>query len=215
MLNLSIRELAIIIPVILASLTVHELAHAVASLALGDDTAQLAGRVSLNPIRHVDPVGFLLLVVAGFGWAKPVRFDRAKLRHPVRDEILVAFAGPASNLLLAFVGVIVIRLVLFSPGMGTSSASELLLDIAITFSSINIALALFNALPIPPLDGSHLYLSVLTDRNPELAAKLTKYGFVVLLILIFAGRFTGIDVLPIGRLVRTVLSAMLSLVGVR
>ncbi len=210
LLNLSVRELAILIPVILASLTVHELSHAVVSLALGDDTAKRAGRVTLNPLRHVDPFGFLLLVVAGFGWAKPVTFDRSKLSSPVRDEILVSFAGPASNLVLAFLGALAIRLIVSVSGTGTGIA----LEAAFIFCSINIVLAVFNALPVPPLDGSHLYMAYLSKRNPTAALALSRYGFLFLVVLIFAGRFTGVDLLPIRRITQTILTGMLRVVGV-
>ncbi len=210
MLNLSIRELAILIPVILVSLTVHELAHAAVSLALGDDTAQRAGRVSLNPLRHVDPLGFLLLVVAGFGWAKPVTFDRSKLQSPIRDEILVSFAGPASNIVLAFLGALAIRLAVSMQG----PASGLVLDVAFIFCSINIVLAVFNALPVPPLDGSHLYMAWLSQRNSAAALAVSRYGFLVLVVLIFAGRFTGVELLPIRQVTQSILGGMLRIVGV-
>ncbi|MFW6292424.1 MAG: site-2 protease family protein [Spirochaetota bacterium] len=209
LLNLSLAELAIIIPVILVSLTVHELAHASVSLLLGDDTAKLAGRVTLNPIRHVDPFGFLMLVVVGFGWAKPVTFDRTKLRKPVRDEILVALAGPLSNLVLAFAGALAIRWAVFSGAAGDTAINAL-----VTFCLINIALAIFNSLPIPPLDGSHLYTSFLTDRHAGLARALTRYGFLVIIVLLLARRAVGVDLLPIGRLTQAVFGGMLSLVGV-
>ena len=97
MLGLDIRQIIIIVPTILIALTIHELAHAAASLAFGDDTAKLQGRITLNPLKHIDPIGFLFIILAGFGWAKPVVFTREKLKHPVRDEILIAYAGPVSG----------------------------------------------------------------------------------------------------------------------
>ena len=213
MLNRSLEEILILIPVILVSLTVHELAHAWVSLLLGDDTAKRAGRVTLNPLRHVDPVGFLLLLLVGFGWAKPVTFDRTKLGRPVRDEILVAFAGPLSNLVLALLGAVALRVVVTSNTLAMSGAHETLINVGVTFCVINIALAVFNSLPIPPLDGSHLYTSVLTERNAALAATVTKYGVGLLLILIVLGRVTGVDLLPIGPAITAVYEAMLRLVG--
>ncbi len=210
LLNLSVRELAILIPVILVSLTVHELAHAAVSLALGDDTAQRAGRVTLNPLRHVDPFGFLLLIVAGFGWAKPVTFDRSKLRSPVRDEILVSLAGPGSNLALAFLGAVAIRLIVSVTGTGDG----FVIEAAFIFCSINIVLAVFNALPVPPLDGSHVYMAYLSQRNSAAALALSRYGFLLLIVLIFAGRFTGVDLLPIRQITQAILRGMLRVVGV-
>lgn len=211
MLNLSVRELVIIVPVILVSLTVHELAHAATALAFGDDTGKRDGRITLNPLRHVDPIGFLLLVVAGFGWAKPVRFDRSRLGSPVRDEILIALAGPASNLVLAFVGAIVIRAVMYSGAAG--AALEAVFEVAFIFSTINIALALFNALPIPPLDGSHVYTSFISERSAAAAAAVTKYGFLVLVAVILLQRVLGVDLIPIGRFTRSVLGLMLRVLG--
>ena len=213
MLNRSLEDILIIIPVILVSLTVHELAHASVSLLLGDDTAKRAGRVTLNPLRHVDPIGFVMLVVVGFGWAKPVTFDRTKLGKPVRDEILVAFAGPVSNLLLALLGVVVLRRLVFSDALAASAAYDTVVNAGITFCVINIALAVFNSLPIPPLDGSHLYTSFLSNRNAALAAQVTKYGVGLLLILIVLGRVTGLDLLPIGPAIDAIFGGMLRLVG--
>ena len=214
MLNMSLLELAIIIPIILVSLTVHELAHATVALLLGDDTAKLAGRITLNPLKHVDPLGFLMLVVVGFGWAKPVTFDRARLRRPVRDEILVALAGPFSNLLLAVLGAAMIRVVV-SLRAGAAGSYGTLVGALATFCLINLALALFNSLPIPPLDGSHLYTSFLTEQHTVLARALTKYGFLVLFALILAPRLIGVDLLPIGRVTESLFRGLLSLVGVR
>lgn len=213
MLDRSLEDILIIVPVILVSLTIHELAHASISLVLGDDTAKRAGRVTLNPLRHVDPVGFLMIVVIGFGWAKPVTFDRSKLGKPVRDEILVALAGPISNLMLAFAGALVLRLIVYSDALAMSAARETIIDVGVTFCVINIALAVFNALPIPPLDGSHIYTSFLSERNAELAATVTKYGVGLLLVLIVLGRVTGLNLLPIGPAIDAVYGAMLRLVG--
>ena len=205
---------------ILVALTVHELAHASVALLLGDDTAQRAGRITLNPLRHVDPIGFLMLVLIGFGWAKPVTFDRKKLRRPVRDEIVISFAGPVSNLILAVVGAVGLRLIVSASAAGglegtggLSGASELATDAALMFCVINVALAVFNSIPLPPLDGSHLYMSVLTERNPQAAQTVSKYGAGLLLGLIIVGRMTGTNLLPIGSAIDAVFRAVLALVG--
>lgn len=213
MLNRSLTDILIIVPVILVSLTIHELAHASVSLLLGDDTAKRAGRVTLNPLRHVDPLGFLMLVVVGFGWAKPVVFDPTKLRKRVRDEILVSFAGPLSNLLLAMVAAVVLRLIVLSETLTASPAYETVINIAVTFCVINIALAVFNSLPIPPLDGSHLYTSFLSERNAALSATVTRYGVGLLLILIVLNRVVDVNLLPIGPAINAIYEAMLRLVG--
>jgi Zn-dependent protease len=212
-LNRSLAEILILIPVILVSLTIHELAHAWVSLMLGDDTAKQAGRITLNPLRHVDPIGFLMLVVVGFGWAKPVTFDRRKLGSPVRDEILVSFAGPVSNILLALLGAVALRLIVSSDALSTGGAYEAVLQVGVIFCVINIALGVFNALPVPPLDGSHLYLSILTEKNPKAADTVSKYGVGVLLAIIITDRVTGIDLLPIGSAIDAVFRGVFGLVG--
>jgi Zn-dependent protease len=209
--NLSPRQLLIAIPTILIAFTVHELCHAAAALALGDDTAKKDGRITLNPIKHIDPFGFLLLLLAGFGWAKPVVFDREKLSKPVRDEILISLAGPASNLALAFLGALVLR-----GGISAADPStypETLVEVVLTFMAINVGLAVFNLLPIPPLDGSHLYTSVLAEKSARVASFVARYGSMVLIGVILLERVTGADILPLGRLNTLILTRMLSLVG--
>src|SRR5512136_2568000 len=112
MLNLSLKELLQVLPAVLLGLTIHELAHAFIALKLGDDTPKLLGRLTINPIKHIDPIGFILLLVAGFGWAKPVIINRQNLKRPVRDDILIAVAGPLANLLLASVLVAALKVAL-------------------------------------------------------------------------------------------------------
>jgi Zn-dependent protease len=214
MLNRSLRDILITIPVILVALTVHELAHAAVALACGDDTAKRAGRITLNPIKHVDPVGFLMLVVAGFGWAKPVAFTRENLRVPVRDEIFISLAGPLSNLVLALLGAVALRWALLTPVLDGVVWAQTVVDVLVTFCVINIVLAVFNALPVPPLDGSHLITTFLHERHAHIAAAITKYGFLVLVAMILIGRVTGYQILPIGRITDAVFGALLALVGI-
>ena len=213
MLGLSLREIIIIVPTILVALTVHELSHAAAALALGDDTAKSAGRISLNPLKHIEPLGFIMILLAGFGWAKPVTFSREKLKRPVRDEILIAYAGPLSNLLLAFAATLILKLGVM-PGMfHDAGAFDTFVEIAATFILINTGLAVFNALPIPPLDGSHVYTGLLSERNVEAAQAVTKYGFMALIAIIVIERVSGYDILPIGRITDFVFGIMLRMVG--
>jgi Zn-dependent protease len=214
MLGMSLREILIIVPTILIALTVHELSHAAAALACGDDTAREQGRITLNPLKHIDPFGFIALMLLGFGWAKPVVFTREKLRRPIRDEILIAYAGPVSNLLLAFAGTLVLKLGL-SPGMFTDEqALRTFIDVIRIFVGINTVLAVFNALPIPPLDGSHIYTSFLTEWNGKVAEKVLRYGFFVLIGIIVLQRTAGIDLLPIGRISDFIFGLMLRVVGI-
>jgi Zn-dependent protease len=214
MLGMSLREILIIVPTILIALTVHELSHAAAALALGDDTAREQGRITLNPLKHIDPIGFIFIILAGFGWAKPVVFAREKLRHPVRDEILIAYAEPVSNLVLAFAATLVLKLGL-NPGMFTDDqALRTFIEVLSIFVGINTGLAVFNALPIPPLDGSHVYTSFLTEWNGKAAEKVLRYGFFVLIGIIVLERTAKIDILPIGRITEFIFGLMLRIVGI-
>jgi Zn-dependent protease len=212
-LNLSLPELLKVLSAVLVGLTVHELAHAWVALRLGDDTARLQGRVTFNPLKHIDPVGMIMLVVAGFGWAKPVMIDRTKLRKPARDDVLIALAGPASNMLLAVVLVlglwIVVRLVDFPAGGSFATVSSIFLS----HISINVALALFNLLPIPPLDGSHVITSLVLRRDPAGAARYFRYGSYALLAVIVLQWITRVDILPIGRVVNAVVTVLLRVVA--
>jgi len=213
MLNLSLTEILQVLPAILLGLTVHELSHAFAALRLGDDTPQRLGRVTANPLKHIDPVGFVLLLVAGFGWAKPVVINRENLRKPARDDVLIALAGPLSNLLLALVLVLLLRIVLALVPFGSPRAMEITASVFLVFISINIALGLFNLLPIPPLDGSHLISNLLARRSPSGSAAYFRYGSLLLLGIILAERITRVDILPVGRVVHAVVRAYLRLVG--
>jgi Zn-dependent protease len=215
MLNLTLPELLQVVPAVLIGLTIHELAHAWIALKLGDDTPKLLGRVTLNPLRHIDIRGFVLLVVAGFGWGKPVIINRNNLKHPFRDDVLIALSGPASNLLFAVVLVLVLRLLVAFDAIRSSSLFGTVISTLIVFISINVSLSLFNLLPIPPLDGSHLLVNLLSLKSAEMAAVFFKYGSWLLIALVVLERVTNRDILPIGRAVNAVVMALLRLVGLR
>lgn len=213
MLGRSLSEILMVLPAILVGLTVHELAHAFVALRFGDDTAKQMGRLTLNPLRHIDPVGFIMLLVAGFGWAKPVMIDRSKLKHPVRDDVLIALAGPAANLLLSLLCVLLLRAVLLLPAAGSGQTLRLVATSFLAFISVNVALGLFNLLPIPPLDGSHLILGLLSARYAATAALYFRYGSFALLAIILLERVGDVDILPIGRVVHSIVLLMLRMVG--
>jgi Zn-dependent protease len=204
-----------VIPAILIGLTVHELAHAFIALRLGDDTAKQLGRVTLNPLKHIDPVGFIMLLVAGFGWAKPVLVDRTKLKNPARDDVLIALAGPVANLLLAVVLVLLLRVVLFLVPFRSERTFNLVVGNFLAWITINVSLGFFNLLPIPPLDGSHVILNLLSSKNTATASLYFRYGSFALLAIIVIERLAKVDILPIGRMVNSAVMLLLRLVGLQ
>lgn len=183
MINLSFSDLLFILPAIIISLSFHEFSHAFSAYQLGDSTAKNAGRLSLNPLRHIDPIGLLALMFFRFGWAKPVPVNPYQFRNV--DEktgmLLTALAGPMSNVLLCFIGVGVFT---FIPDYFLYTMPWLY-RFLVYFCSINASLAFFNLIPVPPLDGSKILFGLLPDRFYHGAQIVEQYGFVILLLLIF------------------------------
>ena len=179
-----IEVLILLIPVLVFALVFHEFSHAWVANKLGDPTARYSGRLTLNPLAHLDPFGSLMILFVGFGWAKPVPVDSRYLANPRVDMMKIAIAGPAANLLLAFVGGTIIR-----SGLVSGSITLMIL----LFTQINIMLAVFNMIPIPPLDGSQIFSGIMMRRYPELVYKLQMYGPQILLGLIMIGYFTKIS----------------------
>ncbi len=171
------RMIAVIM-IIFVALPVHEFAHAAAAVALGDDTPKRQGRYTLNPLPHIDPMGAVLIALTGFGWAKPVQWNPRNITiDPKLGSIIVSFAGPLSNLLLAAVAAAVIRLGLVESGFVFSAL--------LYFIQINVLLFVFNLIPIPPLDGSHILFALLPGDNYRLQMQLSQYGFLVLMLVVF------------------------------
>ena len=173
----------------LASLTVHEWAHAWTADRLGDPTARLLGRVSFNPIVHIDPIGTVVLPLLAayttgfvFGWAKPVPVNISRLGQPKRDFMIVAAAGPASNLVMAAGAALVFRAL-----GGIEAMGEPAIRVLYFFVSINVLLAVFNMLPVPPLDGGNVLAGLLPDSFAPLINGLRQFGFLILLALIVSG----------------------------
>lgn len=170
---------------ILVMLPVHELAHAYAAYKLGDNTAYWNGRLRFNPLAHLDPIGAAMLVLFGFGYARPVPVNPRNFRNPKRDMALTALAGPVSNILMAAVSIAIFRILVFLPLSFTAlSIAELVL--IRVFASVNIGLAVFNLLPIPPLDGSRILALVLPDRWINTMEYYSRYITMGLLLLLFA-----------------------------
>jgi Zn-dependent protease len=201
------------VPGILLGFTVHEFLHAYTAYRLGDSTARDEGRLTLNPLKHIDPWGFLLLAVAGFGWAKPVRISPEKFAHPRRDEILVSLAGPLSNLVLAFGLAAILKILLAGGVLGGGPVGYETANVLLTAVFINLGLFVFNMIPIPPLDGSHLYLPFLKSRSEKAAILFYRYGVFTLLGVIILESATKIDILPVGPAVRWLGDLVLTAVG--
>jgi Zn-dependent protease len=177
------------LPVIFA-ITVHEAAHGYAARHFGDMTAAAAGRITLNPLKHIDPIGTILvplltMLVGGilFGWAKPVPVDFNRLRHPKKDMLWVAAAGPGSNLVMAIFWAIVYKL---SSGMPEAFVLPMTL-MAQAGILINLVLMVLNLLPLPPLDGGRIAVSLLPNPYAWQFAKLERFGFIILIVLLFTG----------------------------
>ncbi|RMF10412.1 MAG: site-2 protease family protein [Candidatus Neomarinimicrobiota bacterium] len=181
----------ILLPIIIFALSFHEYAHGWMAYRFGDPTAYHAGRLTLNPLAHLDPFGALVLYLVGFGWAKPVPVDPRYLQDPRRDMMWIALAGPASNFFLAFVSGILMVVTLYL----LPSPSDLLLAVLQLSLYINLALAVFNFLPIPPLDGSRILTGLVSLRHRETLYTLEVYGPRVLLGVILLGMLTGFNVL--------------------
>jgi Zn-dependent protease len=190
--------------VLLFSLTVHELAHAWTADRLGDPTARLLGRVSLNPIVHADPIGTIVFplvsLVSGamlIGWAKPVPVTLRYLHHPRRDYMIVAAAGPVSNLILAVFAAVVLAIVPVSPQtLGESNVSVPIATLLTRLVNLNVLLAVFNMLPIPPLDGGNVLAGLLPPNLAVVFNKVRPYGFVLLYALILSNGFSYIVIPP-------------------
>jgi Zn-dependent protease len=175
--------------IILVSLTLHEAAHAWTADRLGDPTARLLGRVSLNPLVHIDPIGTILLPLVAalsglpiIGWAKPVPVNISRLRHHRRDFMIVAAAGPLSNLAQAVIAAVIVQAMVRGV-----SANDLVLAILVTAVRINLLLAFFNLVPVPPLDGGNVMAGLLPERGAALLDGLRQYGFILLYALMLTG----------------------------
>jgi Zn-dependent protease len=204
LLDINVAQIFIALIVLLFSLTVHEMAHAWTADRLGDPTARLLGRVSLNPLVHADPIGTILFPLIAMatgapliGWAKPVPVNMRYLRSARRDYVLIAAAGPASNLVLAVAASLVLAALPVSPQtLGETNVSVPLARILSQLVQLNVLLAVFNMVPIPPLDGGNVLGGLLPRPLAAYFNQLRPYGFLLLYVLIFTGGFEHIVVPP-------------------
>lgn len=164
------------LPGLLVAIVFHEFSHGMAAYALGDDTAKNAGRLTLNPIKHIDPIGFIALLVFKFGWAKPVPINTRKFKNRKMGTLLVSIAGPAANFIIAIIIVLIFKINIIS--------NELAIEMLLIALWYNIILGVFNLLPFPPLDGSKIMASLLPKKMEYYFYKYEKYFYLVLIILI-------------------------------
>ena len=184
----SLYNMLIALPAILIALTFHEYAHGRVADWLGDDTPYYQGRLTLNPLPHIDWIGFFALLFLHFGWAKPVQVNPYNFKNISikTGMMLVSFAGPAMNLLLAIAGMIALRLLGFDPQTGLYSGSmSAVIQMIIPLIQINIILAVFNLIPVPPLDGSKILAGLLPDKGAAFIYSLEQFGPLLLLLIIF------------------------------
>lgn len=177
-----LQRLVLQLPALLIAVTVHELAHALVADRLGDPTARSLGRLTLNPLPHIDPLGALAFILAGFGWAKPVPVNARNFKNPLRDMTWVAAAGPIANFLAAFAALVLI-LALRPAGIVPEVASRALSYIY----TFNLVLGIFNLIPLPPLDGGHFLPYLLPRAAAGALHGVERYGMLVLLVLVFTG----------------------------
>ncbi len=204
MFGLNILNMVAGVPGLLIALVVHEYAHAAMAVRMGDDTPRFTGRLTLNPLAHIDPVGALMLLVAQFGWAKPVMINPNNFRHWKKGEICVALAGPASNLITAFIA-LVAQVLVMKLGLFTGTALRPVLNLIVLY---NINFAIFNMIPLPPLDGSRVLMCFLpTSWNYKLAS-VERYSFLILILLMITPVFSYI-LIPLQRLIFTLFTYML------
>jgi Zn-dependent protease len=180
-----VQNLVLMAPALLLAVTVHELAHALVADRLGDPTARRAGRITLNPLPHIDPLGALAFVLAGFGWAKPVPVNAANLRRPRRDMAWVAAAGPLSNFIVAFLGLV--ALVIAHRGLDAPFLGDPLRGMLRYVYTFNLGLAIFNLVPLPPLDGGHFLPYLLPRSSWRTLAQIEQYGPFILILLVVSG----------------------------
>lgn len=206
MFDFSLTGLIAGLPGLVIALVIHEYAHAKAADVMGDFTPRMTGRLTLNPMAHIDPIGLIMLLVVRFGWAKPVMINARNFRNWRQGELLVAVAGPVANLLVAFISLLAMA-VLFKLGM-FSEGVRLVLSMMVLF---NINFAIFNMLPLPPLDGSKVLMVLLPGRLAYKLISLERYSFIILIFLMMTPFLTMI-LIPLQRLVLSIFNLIIGVI---
>lgn len=178
-----IMDKMLILPGLILGLTIHEYSHAKASDKFGDPTPERQGRLTLNPLAHLDPIGTVCLLVAGFGWGKPVEINPSYYRNPAKESMLVALAGPVSNMILAFILFLVFGFTTVLGQTVEKAWMSILLSMLLYGALINLSLGVFNLLPFPPLDGSKIFVYFLKGKAREFIYTLERYSWIILAIL--------------------------------
>ncbi len=212
-LNLSVPVILSRILILIIALTVHEFSHAAVANAFGDDTPRLNGRLTLNPAAHLDLLGSLMMLLVGFGWAKPVPINPYALEKRSRSAVMwVSLAGPGSNLLMALLAAIPIRAGLVSRFALSNGPLPSAYEFLIWFIGINLLLFLFNLIPISPLDGEKIFAYFLPPQFSNFMDGFRQYGPMILLLLVFVGPMIGVDV--IGFVINPVMNTFFHLLGI-
>jgi len=213
LLNLDFEILVLLIPALVLSLCVHEYSHGITAYYYGDNTAYLNGRLTLNPLKHLDPAGTLMLLFIGFGYAKPVPVNPHNLNNPRKDMIKVAAAGPISNIILSFIGIFLVYTIFYINKSLLNDTVQTFLQI---FIQINIYLALFNLIPLYPLDGGQIFGNLLSKKYPQFTYNLHTYGPKILMAVILIGLVSGFSIIglllhPLYQIVYNILDFIVNL----
>ena len=214
--GIDLKTFLLSLPIILIALVVHEVSHGYIAMKLGDPTARNLGRLTLNPLKHLDPIGTICMVFFHFGWAKPVPINTRYFKKPKRDMALTALAGPVSNFILGFFGILVYRILY---AIFTNVAGPTTPDLAINvmnttlnffymFGFLNVSLGVFNLIPIPPLDGSRILLVFLPTKAYFAVMKYERYIMIGFFVLLFVGRRVGFIFSPISTLVGWIIDGL-------
>ncbi len=195
--------------VLFTAVPVHECAHAWVAEKMGDDTGRKQGRITLNPFAHLTLWGSLMMILVGFGWGKPVMVDSRNFKNPKKGMVLTSLAGPASNFIMAFLSMIVYKVLAFLSYAKDSSTLDMMATVFVYITLINISLAVFNFLPIPPLDGSKIFNAILPEKWYFTIMKYENFIFIALIILVYSGLLDA----PLSFLQDKVIDVMLFLTG--
>ncbi len=216
MFDFNLERALLMMPAILFGFSIHEFSHAIAAVKLGDRTPEEQGRLTLNPLVHLDLIGFVLFFIAGFGWAKPVQTNPNAYKNPRRDDILVSVAGPLSNLVGAVFFAILFKVIIqFYQGLLTNPTyGNQLKTMLIYFIWVNIILAIFNLIPIPPLDGSHILFDILPYRFQSFKERFFQFGSIILIGIILIENNTKMDILPIGKAGMAIFNGLFGILGI-